>query len=450
MDGIAEALALVNTSRVIEDLTTLRSFGATYAGKWGNGVSRRGLSPEDIRARYWISARMMAANLRPAEVDGIGTVYGEGGDADRPALLMGSHTDTQPEGGWLDGALGVVYALEAARVLHATNSPGAWAVIDFSDEEGRFGTLVGSRSFAKVQSPPLDRMAGARVAAGIAERPLLRWDRARASPNAGWLGYLEAHIEQGPWLEAANASVGVVSSIVGMRQMRLRLWGRQGHAGGSPMAERADAGLAAMRLASGLDAALHAACDGGACDGAVWTFPLLDGLISHSTIPGAANLTFQFRAPSEPPLDLIEAAARDHCDGARRAALGLPPLSAALPVECTIEPMRDPLPAVPMDADMASCVDAAAHLAVDASPEEAGGGGVLTMPSRAIHDASPVASVMPAAMLFVPSVGGVSHSFDEHTHEADVAVGARAFVAAAAGIVRRQCAERSGRERDVP
>ena len=125
------------------------------------------------------------------------------------------------------------------------------------------------------------------------------------------------------------------------------------------------------------------------CDGAVWTFPLLDGFVSHSTIPGASNLTFQFRAPSEAPLNLIEGIARQHCDRGYRAAHGLPPLSSAVPVECSMEPMRDPLEAMPMDADFVACLSSAARLAVAASPEEAGVGGVLRMPSRAIHDASP-------------------------------------------------------------
>lgn len=281
--NLPAAIALVNATRVLHDLNTLRSFGATGEGRWGCGVSRRGLTQVDIEARRWIVERMADAGLRAPALDGIGTAYGEGGDAKKPALLMGSHTDTQPKGGWLDGALGVVYALEAARVLHQAGAPGAWAVVDFQDEEGRFGTLVGSRAFASVQPPPpLERMAADRAAAGLTDTPLLRWD----DRDAGWAGYLEAHIEQGPQLEAANASVGVVERIVGMRQMRVSFGGQQGHAGGCPMAERADAGLAAMRFASELDAALHGACDGdAACDGAVWTFSELSGFISHSCTP---------------------------------------------------------------------------------------------------------------------------------------------------------------------
>jgi N-carbamoyl-L-amino-acid hydrolase len=384
-------------------------------------------------------------------LDGIGTVFGEGGDPRAPALLMGSHTDTQPQGGWLDGALGVVYALEAARVLHESGAPGAWAVIDFQDEEGRFSTLTASRAFAGVlPAPPLHlpELAAGRAEAGLSGRPILTHTTAREptsdrpserSPQP-WLGFFEAHIEQGPRLERANASLGVVTAIVGMRQLILTFSGRQDHAGGCPMDERADAGLAAMRYAAALDASIHEACAGDACDGAVWTFPDLKGFVSHSTVPGNATLTFQFRAPSEPTLDLLDRLARDHCeaDAARRLAEGLPPLSSARPVTCSFREARKAVPVARMDDGLVSCVDSAARAA--ARSPLARPGGVLTMPSRAIHDAAMVATVMPTSMLFVPSVDGVSHSFDEHTQESDLAAGAIAYVGAAAGMVLQECA----------
>ena len=427
---IPSITALVNTTRVLATLATLRSFGATHGGIHGRGVSRPSLSPADVAARRWLASEFADAGLRAVRIDGLGTVFGEGGSENAPALLMGSHSDSQPEGGWLDGALGVAYALEASRVLHEASAPGAWAAISFADEEGRWSTLTGSRSFAGLAAPPLSNpeLAAARADAGLADAPLLHHSDARAGP---WLGFLEAHIEQGPRLERANASLGVVTAIVGMRQLRLLLRGEQNHAGGCPMDERADAGLAAMRLAAGLDAAIRSKLTDE--DAAVWTFPLFDGFVSHSTVPGATNLTLQFRAPTEAPLDTIEALARAHCEG-DRASLGLQPLSSARPVMCTVEPARAPIAVTPMDSELVSCVAAAARAAA-ASPAA-----VLTMPSRAIHDAAPVAKVMPTAMLFVPSIGGISHSFDEHTHDEDIAVGAVAYVGAAAGIVLGQCA----------
>jgi len=435
--------SLINATRVLEDLHTLRTFGGTGGGAWGYGVSRRALTAPDIASRRWLAQEFSTAGLRSVRLDGIGTVYGEGGDPHQPALLMGSHSDTQPEGGWLDGALGVAFALEAARVLHAGGAPGAWAVVDFQDEEGRFSTLTGSRAFAGVDPPPplsLPALVDGRAAAGLEATPLLTHRTARDVAASGFLGFFEAHIEQGPQLEAANASVGVVTSIVGMRQLRLTFSGTQGHAGGCPMAERADAGLAAMRYATALDAAIHARCaTKDACDGAVWTFPDLAGFLSHSTIPGEANLTLQFRAPSEGPIEMIHQLAIAHCeaDDDARSALGLPRLSSARPVTCRLEEARRAVRAADMDDDLEACVLSGARAAVG-GPEE--GGGVLKMPSRAIHDAAVVSTVMPAAMLFVPSIRGISHSFDEHTDARDIAAGARAYVQAAIGMVLRQCA----------
>ena len=122
-------------------------------------------------------------------------------------------------------------------------------------------------------------------------------------------------------LENSGAAVGIVSSIVGMRQLRLTFSGRQGHAGGSPMAERADAGLAAMRYAARLDDAIAAA---GLEGNPVWTFPALDGFISHSTVPGEANLTLQFRAPSEETLEAIQGTIQRGDQIPRRASRGCP------------------------------------------------------------------------------------------------------------------------------
>ena len=123
-----------------------------------------------------------------------------------------------------------------------------------------------------------------------------------------YLGYLEAHIEQGPQLERHSQTIGVVSSIVGMRQLRIACAGRQNHAGATAMADRRDAAMEAMRLATALDDALRALCAGweeGGC-AAVWTFSKLSGFISHSTVPGAANLTLQFRAPQEEMVEAME------------------------------------------------------------------------------------------------------------------------------------------------
>jgi N-carbamoyl-L-amino-acid hydrolase len=454
-----EAMALVNGTRVLETLRELQRFGATGEGLHGLGVSRRALTAADMEARRWLAERMKAAGLRNVRFDGIGTLIGEGGATSAPALLIGSHSDTQPMGGWLDGALGVVYAIEAARVLHAihglSTQAAAWTVVDWQDEEGRFGTLTASRNFAGIAAPPLEPggpLATARAEAGLDGVPLYEYRTARPG---GFLGALEAHIEQGSRLERANASLGVVSAIVGMRQLILTLSGRQDHAGGCAMPDRADATLAAMRVAVGIDEALHAA-EWARRPGqeAVWTVTSLDGFVSHSTVPGAASLKIQFRAPEEDTLERIEELVIAHCErrdevsvhgsagheSAHNEGRTLPPLSSGRAVKCTVAPAREPTRAAPMDQALRACVRSAARAAIAAAAETSAP--PLEMPSRAIHDAAPLASVMPSAMLFVPSIGGISHSFDEHTHDADIVIGAKAFAAAAHAIVQgRKCSD---------
>lgn len=147
--SLASFLALTNASRVYEDLRALRAFGATGGGDGGLGVSRLALSDADIAARQWVRSAMEAAGLEGVQIDGLGSVYGSAGLDNVPAVLMGSHTDTQPEGGWLDGTLGLAYALEAARVLHQGGASdfAAWGVIDWQDEEGLFANLAAPSAF---------------------------------------------------------------------------------------------------------------------------------------------------------------------------------------------------------------------------------------------------------------------------------------------------------------
>ena len=423
-------LSLVNATRVLDDLHTLRGFGATGGGTHGYGVSRPAFTDADMAARRWLSERFEQAGLRNVLIDGMGTVHGQGGDDASPALLLGSHSDTQPEGGWLDGALGVIYALEAARVLRDGRAPGAWAVANWEDEEGRFSTLTGSKAFAS-GNPPWDRSCarGAKVTlaeaaslAGLSGK-VMSW---RERPS-GFLGYLEAHIEQGPELERTNASLGVVTAIVGQAELLIRCHGEQNHAGTTRMRDRKDATLKAMQLGVEIDAALHRLCDEAEPKGcsSVWTISRLDGFVSHSTVPGKANLTLQMRSPSQAHLERMLGVARKAVD-ATADRLDR--------VRCEAALSRAPSPATEMDRGLRRCVLAGSHAAVGGRDSM-----VVELHSGALHDAAPLATVMPSAMLFVPSIGGVSHSFDEHTHEQHITLGAQAFAGAAASVLLQQC-----------
>ncbi len=242
----------INGERLIADLRRLAEFG-----RYKTGVNRPTYSPEDMEARHWLCGRLAEAGLA-ATLDGLGTVIGMSPVAG-PRMLVGSHLESQPYAGWLDGAMGVMYGLELARAF--AESPvcrglaidvGAWA-----DEEGHYGAMLGSRSFCgMVTEEMLDEAKNKtngkplRVAlneAGLAGRPreLLR--------RENYVGYLEAHVEQGDYLESTDLRLGIVTGIVGIYTYRITCHGQQNHAGTTRMAIRKDAGVALLRLWQALD-----------------------------------------------------------------------------------------------------------------------------------------------------------------------------------------------------
>lgn len=367
--------------RFLRDLQALRAIGAS-----GTGVVRRAFDPADIRARRWLAERFAAAGLRP-RIDPAGNVWGL-----RGPLLMGSHSDTQPEGGWLDGALGVIAALEVAR-----GNP-AVSVVSFQDEEGRFGATTGSEVWSGAMS--LAEADGLRDLSGIRFG-----DARRALPPTGdfpdparFRGYLELHIEQGPVLDAAEEVAGVVSAIVGLRQMTVTMTGQQNHAGTTPMNLRADAfaGLAEA------DRAIRDALAGVVAVASVWT---IGHVALHpnapSAVPGTARFTVQWRDADAGRLDRMEAAIREAlAAAARRHRLALEIGALAT------------LPPAPMDP--------ALRRALARATEHVAAGRWREMPSGALHDATNVARLMPAGMLFAPSIGGISHDYAEDTRPEDL------------------------------
>src|SRR5919205_3779554 len=241
----------INPDRLLSDLRELRQFGA-----YGNGVVRQSLSPVDIASRRWLVQKLKDAGL-DARIDGIGTVFGRS-RAGGKALLIGSHTDTQPTGGWLDGAMGVIYGLEIARAFAESAESGNLAVdvASWIDEEGTFVSFLGSRSFVGAEVEGLMEDARAQDgrslreavrAAGLEQEPRVQVEPAR------YAAYLEPHIEQGGVLEAARKRIGVVTTIVGIRELQVVFTGQQNHAGTTPMKIRKDAATALFTFACGIN-----------------------------------------------------------------------------------------------------------------------------------------------------------------------------------------------------
>lgn len=395
---------MLNPERFLSDLDHLRSFGAAGVGK---GVVRPAFSDPDIAAREWLAERMQEAGLEP-RFDAVGNLFGIAGEQ---SLLLGSHTDTQPEGGWLDGALGVIAALEIARAAKEADGPPI-SVVSFQDEEGRFGVTTGSAIWggntALVDADPLTDRDGISFAEARARMAHLAG--ADVSPGL-FTGYVEMHIEQGPSLDQSGEKIGVVDSIVGIRDMRITFAGQQNHAGTTPMALRRDAFQALSRF----NAVLNDRFRNVVTPQTVWTI----GHVSlhpnaSSVVPGKVTFSMQWRDGDAERLRRMEGIIRETAQEVSDNGgfdLGFGPMLGLEPV--------------PMDAGLRARLAAAA--------ETEAPGNWRHMPSGALHDATNVARLMPVAMVFVPSIGGVSHTFAEDTDETDLVTGLR-VLARAAGV----------------
>jgi len=403
----------INPERVLSDLRTLATFGA-----YKTGVHRPTLSAPDIAAREWFAQRMTEAKL-DASIDGIANILGRSRAPGRKALA-GSHLESQNHAGWLDGPLGCVYALEAARAISedpVTADLGVDVVV-FCDEEGHFGSFLGSRSFiGRVEESDIDAardatdgrpMRAALTAAGWAGRPRHVIDRAR------YAAFFEAHIEQGDTLESARLRIGVVTAIVAIWQYRLTVTGEQNHAGTTSMARRRDAGLALVQLLGAIDRRFPQICG----ERTVWTtgrIALDPG--AKSIIPGKAEALFQLRDADPKVLDRLDAElnalVRD-ADERGRCKVALERLSASRP----------------------ALMDEALQAALDRAAERHAPGAHIRMPSGAGHDTQWLAPLLPSAMLFVPSIGGISHHWTENTSDEDIVLGAQVFTDAIADVLR--------------
>lgn len=400
-----------NGERILADLTALRALGA-----YKTGVHKPTFSAPHKQSLDWLVRKLPEAGLAGA-IDGIGNIVGTSAKAG-PKLLAGSHLESQNYAGWLDGPLGVVYALEAARVLNADPSvEGAVEVAAWCDEEGHFGNFLGSRSYiGQVTEADIDaardRTDGRTMRDALVDLGLAGRARIAAEPGRH-VGYLEAHIEQGDTLESGKLAIGVVTSIVGIWQYRINFVGEQNHAGTTRMAVRKDAGLALAKFCAAIDERFPTACG----PRTVWTtgrITLDPG--APSIIPGGAEMLFQIRDDNPAVIARLEELLRTMADEA----------NAKGPCTVTLERIRVGAPAM-MDSRFQDAIEAASKVLA--------GGRALRMPSGAGHDAQMLATIMPAGMLFVPSIGGISHHWTENTADADIVTGAQVFVDACRRIL---------------
>ncbi len=403
----------IDGERLLGDLRRIADFG-----RYQTGVHRPHLSPQDVESRRWLADRMKEAGLDPV-IDGVGTVLGRSPKTG-PRLLIGSHSDTQPRGGWLDGVMGVIYGLEVARAL-AEDPETAHLAVDvasWADEEGHWGQMVGSRSFVGLlDEADIDKakhrdegtpMREALKAAGLDGVPRAQMEEGR------YRGYLEAHIEQGGLLEAGGKRIGIVTAIVGIRQFRLTFGGIQNHAGTTPMPIRKDAGVAMMRLYNDVMDEFPSV----AGPRSVWTvgkMVLEPG--APAIVPGRAEMILQFRDADTKVLQAFEAKLMEIVASHQKKG--------PCTVECVNLSRTEPL--VMDDRFLDAIEESAEAHAADLH---------VRMPSGAGHDAQVIGLRMPAAMMFVPSIGGISHHFTENTADEDIVLGCQVFADAAAKILK--------------
>jgi hydantoinase/carbamoylase family amidase len=383
-------------SSLTADLEAAARIGADERG----GVSRFAWTLELGQANAWLMERLAELGLA-TELDPAGNVLGRWESGEGKAVLLGSHLDTVPNGGRFDGALGVLAALDVVRRLKADGLKPrrpVW-VASFNDEEGaRFQTgMLGSRAFCGECDLDDWGSRGISEAMAVAGHDFLRLTEARGVEEVG--AYLELHIEQGPVLERSGVDLGVVTAITGILGFRARFLGEANHAGTTPMELRRDALAGGARAVLALRDEARARGDMTANVGVISAEPG-----GFNVVPGAAELTIDVRSATAEGYARLEPLVRETLERiAADEGLGL-----------DLHETHRKAPVV-LDAELQDTLEAAAR-------EE--GATTVRMPSGAGHDAMVLAHHVPAAMLFVPSRGGVSHSPDEFTSERQCQLGA--------------------------
>jgi len=402
---------LVDSNRVQQHLTELARFCANPEG----GVSRVAFSDADVAGRAYVKRLMEAAGLE-VRIDAAGNLIGrrEGSDRKLSLIVLGSHTDSVPHGGNYDGDVGVMSAIEVAQQLRDRHIRlrHALEVVDFTDEEGG---LVGSRAMAgHLQSATLDLVnaSGRSVRDGIRLLGGDADDIARAARSRGEItAYLELHIEQGGNLERTHTDIGVVEGIVGIHWWEATVTGVANHAGTTPMDQRHDALLAASELVLAVNAAATEVP--GRQVATVGRIRAEPG--APNVIAGKVVLSVEVR-----DLDAERIAAVFERIRTRAAAI-----AQARGTSIEFRDLEATAAPALTDPRLQRIIDGAAH---------ALGLTTLLMPSGAGHDAQDIALIAPIGMIFVPSMGGISHSPREYTAPADIGHGVNVLMGAVLAI----------------
>jgi N-carbamoyl-L-amino-acid hydrolase len=411
--AIAADKPSVDEARIQQHISELSKFGANPQG----GVSRVAFSEADIAGREYIKRLMQDAGLA-VRIDTAGNIIGrrEGSNPKLPPILIGSHTDSVPGGGNYDGDVGVLGAIEVAQVLKERNVrlKHPLEVVDFVDEEG--GTVGSFAMIGRLQPAALGLMThsgktiadGIRAVGGDPDRLL------EAQRKAGDLtAYIELHIEQGAILDESDVDIGVVEGIVGIRWWDVTVEGVANHAGTTPMNRRHDAMLSAAELTLAVNRV--ATATPGRQVATVGRIRAEPG--APNVIPGRVVMSLEIR-------DLDAEKITSVFDAIRAEAQKIAQ-TRQTPIEFkSLEVSSEP---APTDERIRKIIAKAA---------DSLGLSHRAMPSGAGHDAQEISHIAPTGMIFVPSVGGVSHAPKELTSQKDMANGANVLLQTVLAIDR--------------
>ncbi len=394
----------IREDRLRQDLLDLGRFGEMAGG----GIGRTALSDADLAARQWFKERMREGGLEVRE-DAAANITGRmdppSGPNGTPCIATGSHIDAVAQGGKYDGALGICAGLEALRAIRESgvSLPCPFELLVFTDEEGsHFAGTFGSRAmFNLLQEGEMEKSRGAGMASLAQDLKRMGKDpqkiaEARRSPSEFW-AFLELHIEQGPVLEEMGVPVGIVDGIVHLGRYLIRVDGKSGHAGTTPMHLRDDALIKAAGIVTAVSEAVRSASP--EVVGTIGEFRVQPGAIN--IIPGRVEMSLDLRSMKEEKLTSVRRQIEKIVSSTDKAGMD------------TILTKGG----VKMDPDV--------MMAVELSCRERGIP-FHRMGSGAGHDAMTFPMVnIPAGMIFIPCVGGESHCADEEIRFEDACLGAQ-------------------------
>ncbi len=415
----AQPAAAIDGTRLRRRLEQLSAFGRPAGGTFASGVSRVAYSEADLAGRAWFLGELRAAGLSP-RLDAAGNVFARVGEGSRPPILFGSHIDSVPGGGNFDGDLGTLAALEVLQAVQASGvaTRHPLELVLWAHEEstafGR-GTACSRIVAGDLRAGDLDQeWNGLRRAEALRR---IGGDPARIEsavrPPGAWHAYLELHIEQGGTLDLARVPIGIVEGIVAIHRYDVVVEGLANHAGTTPMDGRQDALVAASQLVIAVREI--AASRQGRQVGTVGRLDVEPN--SPNVVPGRVTLSVEFRDLAAATLEVLATATRE-----RAAAIAG---QTGTRITMTLA-----------NSNPAALADSGVQQAIGGAADRLGLSS-RRLPSGAGHDAQMIAALCPMGMIFVPSIGGISHSPRELTAWDDCTRGAQVLLGAVLALDAR-------------